>query len=262
MPPARSIARLGHEIDGADFQRLERHLGAALGQRRDHDHRHRPQRHDLAQERQAVHVRHLDVERDHVGIERLDPLARDDADRRRCRRPRSRDRFEQQLVSNCRITAESSTIKNADWRASICHSSSPKSSISPHGCCSQQPACRNRFLRGRSRSRSLRAEQPAHDPAGRRVIVDAPRQRAAEILRGAAQTLRPADIAARIRRCRCRSRCCVSVTLPPPKTLISMRSRAQPALISSLISFSMAKLPKRVDLQIVAPAARTCAAAA
>ena len=69
--------RLGDEIDGADLERLERDLGAGLGQRRDHHDRHRPQRHDLAQERHAVHVRHLDVERDDVGIERLDPLARD-----------------------------------------------------------------------------------------------------------------------------------------------------------------------------------------
>ena len=39
----------------------------------------------------------------------------------------------------------------------------------------------------------------------------------------------------------------LSVTLPPPNTLISSRSREHPALISSLMSFSIAKLPKRVD---------------
>ena len=39
------------------------------------------------------------------------------------------------------------------------------------------------------------------------------------------------------------------MTLPPPNTLISIRSRAHPALISSLMSFSIAKLPKRVDLK-------------
>ncbi len=61
-----------------------------LGQRRDHHDRHRPQRHDLAQERQAVHMRHLDVERDDVGIERLDLFARD-MRIGRCRRLRFRD---------------------------------------------------------------------------------------------------------------------------------------------------------------------------
>ena len=70
------VRRLGDEVDGADFERLERDLGARLGQRGEHHHRHRPQRHDLAQERHAVHVRHLDVERDDIGIERLDALAR------------------------------------------------------------------------------------------------------------------------------------------------------------------------------------------
>ena len=84
--------RLGDEIDGADLERLKRDLGAGLRERRDHDHRHRPQRHDLAQERDAVHVRHLDIERDDVGIERLDAVARDVGDRRPCRRPRFRDR--------------------------------------------------------------------------------------------------------------------------------------------------------------------------
>ena len=39
----------------------------------------------------------------------------------------------------------------------------------------------------------------------------------------------------------------LSVTLPPPNTLISSESREQPAFINSLMSFSMAKLPKRVD---------------
>ena len=33
---------LGHEVDGAQLERLQRHVGAPLGQRRDHHHRHRP----------------------------------------------------------------------------------------------------------------------------------------------------------------------------------------------------------------------------
>ena len=85
-------ARLGYEVDCADFERFERRLGTALGQRGNHDHRHGPQRHDFAQERQPVHMRHLDIKRHHVGIERLDALARDMRVARQCRPPRFRDR--------------------------------------------------------------------------------------------------------------------------------------------------------------------------
>ena len=74
---SRIVGRLGNEIDGTDFKRLERHIGSRLGQRRNHDHGHRPQRHDLSQEGDAVHIRHLDVERHHIRIQRLDALACD-----------------------------------------------------------------------------------------------------------------------------------------------------------------------------------------
>ena len=62
--------RLGDEVDRAELQRAQRHVGAALGQRGDHHDRHRPQPHQLAEEVDAVHARHLDVERDHVGVQR------------------------------------------------------------------------------------------------------------------------------------------------------------------------------------------------
>ena len=70
--------RLGDEIHRADFERPQRGVGAFLGQRGNHDHRHRAQRHELLKEGDAVHARHLDVERQHVGIKLLDLLARDD----------------------------------------------------------------------------------------------------------------------------------------------------------------------------------------
>ena len=70
------VLRLGDKVDGADFQRFQRGLRARLREGGEHHHRHRPQRHDLAQEGETVHLRHLDVERDDVGIERLDLLAR------------------------------------------------------------------------------------------------------------------------------------------------------------------------------------------
>ena len=77
-PNGRRIAAAGlaDAIDGAEFEGRKRRVRAAMGQGRHHDHRHRPQPHDLLEEFEAVHVRHLDVERDDVGIERLDRVAR------------------------------------------------------------------------------------------------------------------------------------------------------------------------------------------
>ena len=69
IPPgtARCRARLGDDVDGAGLERLHQRVGAVLGQRRADHHRHRPLRHHLAQEGDAVHARHLDVQHDHVG---------------------------------------------------------------------------------------------------------------------------------------------------------------------------------------------------
>ena len=66
---------LGDEVDRAELERAQRDLRARVGQRRDHDDRHRPQAHELFEKAQAVHLRHLDVERNDVGIERADHLA-------------------------------------------------------------------------------------------------------------------------------------------------------------------------------------------
>ena len=69
---------LGDKIHGADFERPQRGIRAFLGQRGDHDHGHRAQRHQLLKKGDAVHARHLDVERQHIGVKLLDLLARDD----------------------------------------------------------------------------------------------------------------------------------------------------------------------------------------
>jgi hypothetical protein len=69
--------RLGHEVDRAQFQRAHGDFGAALGQRGHHQHRHRAQPHQLFEEVEAVHLGHLDVEREHVRVGLLDQLARD-----------------------------------------------------------------------------------------------------------------------------------------------------------------------------------------
>jgi hypothetical protein len=63
---------LADAVESADLERRQGGLGAALGQGRHHDHRHRPELHDLFEKLDAVHVRHLDVESDHIGIELLD----------------------------------------------------------------------------------------------------------------------------------------------------------------------------------------------
>ena len=50
-------------------------IGSTVCHGRHHDHRHGPELHNLFQEFQAVHVRHLDVERHDIGIELLDRRA-------------------------------------------------------------------------------------------------------------------------------------------------------------------------------------------
>ena len=77
MFAARVSRLLGDEIDGADLKRLQCDFGTDLRERRHHDHGRRPERHDLMQEGESVHLRHLDVEGDDVGIQRFDAFARD-----------------------------------------------------------------------------------------------------------------------------------------------------------------------------------------
>ncbi|MPN03006.1 hypothetical protein SDC9_150229 [bioreactor metagenome] len=62
-------ADLGLGDDGyrPGCHRVERHRHPGFGQRRADDHRRRVFLHDLAQETEAIHARHLDVENDHVG---------------------------------------------------------------------------------------------------------------------------------------------------------------------------------------------------
>ena len=69
-------ARLGHAIERPDLKSGEGDGRARRSQIRDHDHRRRTQLHDLLKKVDAVHVRHLDIERDDVRIERLHLLAR------------------------------------------------------------------------------------------------------------------------------------------------------------------------------------------
>ena len=63
-------------VDRAAIQRVQRDVRPQLGQRADHDHRNGPPRQDRVQRRQAVHVGHLDVQRDHVRPERVENLQR------------------------------------------------------------------------------------------------------------------------------------------------------------------------------------------
>ena len=60
-------ARLQDDVDRPRLQRLEQRLRPFLDQRGAHDDRHRPLRHQFAQEGDTVHARHLDVQRDDVG---------------------------------------------------------------------------------------------------------------------------------------------------------------------------------------------------
>ena len=74
-------ARLGHVVDRAQLQRLQGDQRIPLGQRGDHDDRRGLPLHDLGQAGEPVHLRHVHVQRDHVGVdpgqlfERVHPVA-------------------------------------------------------------------------------------------------------------------------------------------------------------------------------------------
>ena len=73
--PRDGAVRLVDEVDRAELERLERCLGARLGQRGNHHHGLRPLHHDAREAGQAVHLRHVDVERDDVRVEFVQRLA-------------------------------------------------------------------------------------------------------------------------------------------------------------------------------------------
>lgn len=115
---------LAHEIHRAQFERVQRHLGPALCERGDHHHRHGPQPHQIAQEGQPVHARHLDIEREHIGIEFLDAFARHIGVLSRTHHldPRGRPQdLGQQLAHQGRVVDDKNTY----------HLRSSKSSMSP-----------------------------------------------------------------------------------------------------------------------------------
>src|SRR5690606_11671841 len=68
--------RLGNEIDSANLKGRQCFLRALFGQRRHHDDRAGVLEHDAVETGQAVHQRHMDVERHHVRPERRDDLQR------------------------------------------------------------------------------------------------------------------------------------------------------------------------------------------
>ena len=99
----------GDEIDRAQAQRLQRRSRAVRGQRRDHHHRAGPLDHDAVEAGQAVHLRHVDVERDDVGrearqlVQRLQPVAGE---------PHLEIGFAAKILpSSFRTSAESSTTR-------------------------------------------------------------------------------------------------------------------------------------------------------
>jgi hypothetical protein len=67
--------RLRQHVDRPCLEGVERRLRAGLRQRTHDHHRQRMVLHQDPQERQAVHPRHLEVERQHVGIEPGDLLS-------------------------------------------------------------------------------------------------------------------------------------------------------------------------------------------
>ncbi len=62
----------GDEIDRTHLKCLEGLVGAVLGERRDHHHGAGMLQHDAVEAGKAIHLGHLDIERDDVGPERAD----------------------------------------------------------------------------------------------------------------------------------------------------------------------------------------------
>ncbi len=112
------VARLGDVVGGAGGQRLQRGARARRGQRAEHDHRELlvPLA-QLADRGDAVHLRHLDVHRDHVGLELVDLGLGQQAVRRPCRRPRCPAPPSASTMSR-RTTTESSTTRTEIIRPS------------------------------------------------------------------------------------------------------------------------------------------------
>ena len=70
-------AGFGDEVDRAEFQCAHGDVGATFGQGRYHDHGGGAQAHEAAQEFNAVHFWHFDVQRNDVRIEFADHFPRD-----------------------------------------------------------------------------------------------------------------------------------------------------------------------------------------
>src|ERR1700722_1155380 len=114
---------LGDEVDRAELQRGEGDVGASLGERRAHDHRHWPQPHQVAQELQAVHARHFHIERQYVRIEYLDLFARYEGIRRRTddlQRRVGPENLRQQRAHQCRIV-DDQHLDALFWIGLRCH---------------------------------------------------------------------------------------------------------------------------------------------
>jgi hypothetical protein len=62
---------LGHVVGSAAGQRLDGDLGAALGERTAHDHRHSVSPRATPQRHQTIHHRHLHIQQNQVGAQRL-----------------------------------------------------------------------------------------------------------------------------------------------------------------------------------------------
>nr|WP_274372578.1 hypothetical protein [Aminithiophilus ramosus] len=74
---------LAHHVGRPQIEGAEGHVETLPGQRADDDRRKGPVTHELFQKGEAVHVRHLDVEKKHIGFELHDLVAADDGVGRR-----------------------------------------------------------------------------------------------------------------------------------------------------------------------------------
>jgi hypothetical protein len=78
LPDRERSVGLGQYIDGSRPERFERGMGRGSGQGTDDDDRQGVMLHQFAEECKAVHARHFDIERQHVGLQGQDLIAGDE----------------------------------------------------------------------------------------------------------------------------------------------------------------------------------------
>ena len=118
LPHRVRAARLGQNIHRAALQCLESDVAGSLPQRTDHHYRHGMEPHQLFEESEAVHARHLDIQGQHVGAQSSGSCRARRTDPAPFPPPRCPASAASASASSLRTIAESSTINTLIFRSS------------------------------------------------------------------------------------------------------------------------------------------------